>query len=321
MYTYLLCAAFSKLLVGAGSGGNFLTDVEVLDLSSPNSTCDKLQNLPMALVNSVGGLFEDRWPIICSGTNGDETVDNCFIFKDGSWKPGPTLNFARKRARGTCIPGKGLLVTGGYSSDLQNRITSTEFLQWDNQNNDDSLQWKLSVSLPKALDHHCIVAINESTFFITGGRQNTTTITSDTFFVHIDKNLTEPGPSLRVKRAEHSCGIFRDPHTQKFTLLVAGGLDLYDYGVTLDSVELLPQDSTEWSFGPKLPYPLQDAPAVMDQTGALLLVAGFSHTYTDSILKLANPHSSWTVLPDTKLKKARDSHVAILVPDHMVNCH
>ncbi len=91
----------------------------------------------------------------------------------------------------------------------------------------------------------------------------------------------------------------------------------------LSSVEILDQASNEWKDGPPLPTSMYSSRMVEDPNGGVILVGGISdlNGFEDSLYRL--PHGGagavWIKM-DQKLKIGRYWHVAILVPDYIIEC-
>merc|ERR1711887_505886 len=104
--------------------------------------------------------------MLCGGIGVNTTLDSkkgglskCFILaKNGTWVKGQGMKKTRMNARAVDTS-KGWWVTGGVGGDKI--LSSTEV--WDGKS------WKSHVKLPKPLHNHCLVKINSTHYFITGG--------------------------------------------------------------------------------------------------------------------------------------------------------
>ena len=76
-------------------------------------------------------------------------------------------------------------------------------------------------------------------------------------------------------------------------------------------------------FGPKLPVTIYRAQMVEDPSGGVIVIGGTTslQIYSASLYRLAHAGvgAKWVELPQ-KLSTGRYHHVAILVPDGLVNC-
>ena len=102
------------------------------------------------------------------------------------------------------------------------------------------------------------------------------------------------------------------------SVIVAGGVG--------GAVEILDPGMTDWRFGPELPIPaLIQGSMVQDPRGGVILVGGrsvdFLPVILDTLLRLQHTGvgANWEVM-DVQLKTPRFSHVAMFVPDFVVNC-
>jgi hypothetical protein len=136
------------------------------------------------------------------------------------------------------------------------------------------------------------------------------------------KQINFSGPPLKTARRQHSCGRIRtDSQSTEFSIIVAVGLSVNS--LQLFSVELLDEASNEWREGSELHTDIYASVMVEDPHGGVILVGGTSDyiKYEDSLYR--RPHGGagavWTKM-DQKLKIGRYWHVAILIPDYMVEC-
>jgi hypothetical protein len=60
----------TKLLIGTGYNGSFLTNVEIVDLSSQKTVCQDLPNYPQEIGWTLGGFYDLTMPMICGGWTG-----------------------------------------------------------------------------------------------------------------------------------------------------------------------------------------------------------------------------------------------------------
>jgi hypothetical protein len=136
------------------------------------------------------------------------------------------------------------------------------------------------------------------------------------------KQINFSGPPLKTARRQHSCARIRtDSQSTKFSIIVAVGLSVNS--LQLFSVELLDETSNEWIEGSNLNAEIYASQMVEDPNGGVILVGGTSDSipFEDTLYRL--PHGGagavWIKM-DQKLKIGRYWHVAILIPDYMVEC-
>ena len=60
----------TKLLVGTGYNGTFLSNVEIVDLSSEKTVCQDLPEFPRLIDEQIGGFHDLTTPILCGGWTG-----------------------------------------------------------------------------------------------------------------------------------------------------------------------------------------------------------------------------------------------------------
>ena len=145
-----------------------LDTVEVVDLSSENSTCKDAPNYPLKTAWAVGGLYNNTTPIICGGTSGNETYEDCFKLQGNSWISIQPMTVPREAASATKYPSavakssNDLLVIGGYNSEV-GILRSLEAFGPDG--------WKsVNSSLPEGVRWGCAMTVNETTVVLTGHR-------------------------------------------------------------------------------------------------------------------------------------------------------
>jgi hypothetical protein len=343
---------FTKLLIATGgSVADPLDTVEVIDLSSPNTTCKDLPNYPLKTIWSIGGLYNKTTPIICGGISGNVTNKDCFKLEENSWIPIQPMNVPRWSASATTYPSaaaksfQDLLVIGGYNSEAGGYLSSVEVFGPDGWN-------RINDNLPEGIHWGCAVTVNETTFVFTGGRTaSQTTVTSDTHWFDALNGKGSGGPRLNVARRSHGCGVIRSD--EGVYLVVVGGFNGSQY---LDSTEILEIGSNEWKEGPKLPMPIDDVIVVEDPaTNSLLIVGGKYYrketlvtssnknnnlqTETEvtsnnkddqqtevevtSIYRLSGPiseESRWEELPQKIKVGRRQGPVAFFIPDYLTDC-
>jgi hypothetical protein len=292
-----------------GSGGictvqNAALSVEVIDLKFPSTTCRTHPDLPTTAVDSMGGLGFQNSPLICGGVIyvGYYNISNkCYSFDGTLWTQSARMNKARFLGAMSFFPSQNssrrLMVTGG-TNDLQ----SAEVLT--------AQGWEM-FSIPGSFGQHCQVVVNSTTLLVIVGLN-----AKATFYVNTQTNVWVPGPTLRVYRSRHSCGMIKkDINSQEMSIIVAGGSDWRGF---LSSVEILDPGSNTWRSGPVLPMAREFAQMVEDHDGGVVVVGGNAQTFpgTDALLQLphAGPGAVWTLMKQ-KLKVARTEHVAFMVPD------
>ena len=251
---------------------------------------------------------------------------DCQTLINGVWTLTSTLNNIRRYSAISGFPNLNgpykHILTGGYNfnPDLsQNELSSNEALTGNG--------WKTVLPpLPVTMMAHCMVTINSTFVMVVGGRQNGVDFSSRTFLLDITKCSWTEGPRLAEGRNSHRCmRIPKDESSSEMVTIVVGGLGVPLAGATvprLNTTEILEDGSSQWRKGPLLPFGLHATADVEHPDGGALLVGGSEDRITNlrnSFLRLRHAESSWEELPQ-KLKIGRDSHVAVMVPDELVNC-
>jgi hypothetical protein len=165
-----------------------------------------------------------------------------------------------------------------------------------------------------------MVTVNLTTVMVIGGYQNSP-ISGKTFYFTFGEESWTEGPDLKNIRVLHSCGkIRRNKESQEMSIIVAGG---YDGSSRLSSVEILDEGSNEWQTGPELPFEIYGSQMVDDQNGGVVLIGGYSSAVVNLDTLYQLPHGGqdavWTKM-EQKMQTVRSSHIAILVPDNIVDC-
>ena len=87
---------FSKLLVGLGQTGSGLTkSVEIVDLEMSSTSCQSLDDFPLSLEGTVGGLGFDQTPRICGGFSAGSYRKDCYIYSNRDWTTGACKTFVK----------------------------------------------------------------------------------------------------------------------------------------------------------------------------------------------------------------------------------
>ncbi len=177
-------------------------------------------------------------------------------------------------------------------------------------------------ALPKTIDLHCLVTINSSMLFLTGGLLDTTYFgeSNYTYFFDVLNNKWISGPPLIYERYDHSCGVMNwfnsATGTTEKVVVVAGGTD--KMGNALSSVQLLFMSNyNNWADGPSLPKEISGSRMVEFQDG-VILVGGEGND--NQLYQLSSPDGPWTEMLQV-LKEKRIYPVTFLVPDEIVDCY
>ena len=308
LYFLFLIIGFSKLLT---CGGTSSESCEVLNLESPETTCQNPPNFPVRVFGAVGGLDLKENPIICAGLQDNLLSNNCFYLENNKWVPSHSLNIERGYAAAEVLQDGQFLLTGGYSDS--DYVNSGELLT--------PRGWESKLPpLPIAVGYHCMATVNSTTVMVIGGYYFQT-YSRKTFYFNLGEKSWTEGPELKQTRNSHSCGrIRRDKKGQEMSIVVVGGSSGTSY---LSSTEILDLKSNTWQTGPELPLGIKESQLVEDLNGGVVLIGG--NSASDSLLNTLYqlPHggqdAAWTLM-DQKMKVGRYLHLSIMVPDNIVHC-
>jgi hypothetical protein len=294
-------------MVALGRTRNGQTNsIEIIDLSSSESSCNNFPPYPYATERAKGQLSFHEIPLICGGY--DPNRNECKIFEYGEWRPFGSMTEARLDFAITKSPfgnDTKLFLTGGKN---EQHLATTEILK-------KGVFKKGPVKLPVNIAFHCMVLLNNTSVIVIGGIQNSS-YSGKTHILRTENMHWSNGPQLSVPRDLHSCAkIAKNTFETEQSIIVAGG---WTGTEEIISVEILDDGSSQWRRGPKLPYPICCSAMVEHPNGGVVLIGGRRDglTYLDTIFHLphAGEDAKWEELPQ-KLKHGRGFHTAFLVPD------
>ena len=143
---------------------------------------------------------------------------------------------------------KYYLISGGYDED-RNHLDSTEL--WDGE------RWSSHDPLPETLHSHCLVRLNNTHVFLTGGHSSRYNGYSRASYFYSKATGFQRAPDMRGRRRHHRCGL----HDGRYVIVaggsgdvfVAGGGDLYeDVWITSSSSECFDLETGTWYKGPSV---------------------------------------------------------------------
>jgi hypothetical protein len=242
------------------------------------------------------------------------TLSNrCYSFENNAWASSPTMSSVRVYAAAAQLQDGKLLVTGGYD-DLSHRHSSSEMLTEEG--------WESNIPpLPVTVYGHCMITVNSTTVMLIGGWQNGK-LSGNSFYYSLGEENWTGGPELMFKRGSTGCGKIRSNKVgPEMNFIVAGG---WNGSSRLSSVEILNEGSNMWQTGPELPFGVWRPQIIEDQNGGVVLIGGQSSSdiYLDTLYQLPNGDQDavWTKM-DQKIKNKGWLHLAIMVPDSIVDCN
>ena len=130
------------------------------------------------------------------------------------------------------------LIIGGYDEN-GNDLKTTELISSSGSEEGNKF--------PVSIWRHCSFPFNATHGIVTGGWQDGSYSSANTWFVHLTSTKVTPGPTMKTRRVWHGCSIFQNG-TKSFGI-VAGGYN-YNSGY-LDSTEMIDfdQESPTWTEG------------------------------------------------------------------------
>jgi len=199
----------------------------------PYPTMSTLVERIHSKILSCGGLIQYE------GESLPRASDRCYVFDraDQQWNTFHSLRCARYRAASIITPHGDFWIAGGnpeFPVMPDKAIDSTEIIPFDPKHVPD--HWHDGPALPEPLYGGCLVNINDcETAYIGGYSSN---ISSQSSAIHIYNWNTDEwraGPNLNVPRDGHECVKIKNPLGERWTVIIAGGLD--STGIPFDSVE------------------------------------------------------------------------------------
>jgi len=161
---------YTKMLVGVGVDNS----IEIVDLNTPETTCQHLPDFPQFPYFAVGGLINYGIPIICGSQyvnieNIGTFRNKCLKLENGAW----TLSHNLTDRFSTGIiespfqnKPKGLYILGAREYGSQRGTSTDHLLTYDGV--EDVLP-----TFPLIIHDHCFVLINSTTVMVIGGRDST----------------------------------------------------------------------------------------------------------------------------------------------------
>jgi hypothetical protein len=249
------------MVAGGFATGDYTRSVEIIDLETSSSTCQNFPNYPQRIRSFGGGAtLRDGSPLICGGATrgGTEDTNECLNYVNNEWRAFYNLTEAKHYVQVTKSPflqeDYDLIVVGGdrglfYESNVTEVLTSDG--------------WKSDI-LPELP--------NDSVVLCALWRDSKTVIAmgATTSFLMSDDFIWREGPSM-IGVLTFSCArILTDAGSDEFSIIAP-------IGVTVDYVQVLDPGSSEWRYGPTLPFEIGRATVVEDPLGGVILIGGENH--------------------------------------------
>ena len=210
----------------------------------------------------------------------------------------------------------GFLIVGGL--DRGGRMTdSVELLSAIGE------KFRSKRQFPKQISSGCLSPIDDTTVVLSGGYHYGFTITNSIWKYDFIRDEWEEMIPMKIGRAQHSCVVQEDSRSNQKKLVVAGGTVVGFSGTK--SVEIYNFHTKTWTNGPFLPLAISLSQLIPDGiNGGCILVAGraIMNSQTErltSVMHLSSESRDWKIL-GRHLKIGRDSHVAMLIPENLIQC-
>jgi hypothetical protein len=222
-----------KVLVTTGHPIATSVKSEVIDLEDSSNICQNLEDYPIQVGGSVGGLLNQGDPLVCGG--GFPVTNVCYVVN----QPGQSSEMLEKRgfSASLTLNRTHLWITGGLNGNVL--LQTSEFVSMGQAA-------VKGPDLPYAVQLHCLVGVNSSTALLCGG-SIFAGHSNECHYMDLEDHSWSQGPSMITKRYRHSCGIFKSAaHQGRNIVIAAGGHNGYN---DLDSVEFLDPTTNTWNEG------------------------------------------------------------------------
>ncbi len=297
----------SLLLIASGwaEHGHELT-TEIIHLGDPDKVCNGLGTTPIAGYGAVGGLLQNKYPMICGGNvHHSDIMDKCYIIGDNSQMPIP-MSIPRRFAASVVLNGNTLWITGGSVAD--SGITgTTEYVMRDGAVNGPDLP------VPNGVDAHCMVAIDSVTTLLIGGRRNSQRAWS---FDHNSESWKQLSDTMFVRNMP-SCGAIVDSADESTTIIMVTG------GGDVKETEIMIYGINAWLQTLEFPSKVNWGSSVVTADKRKAVVFGY---HDDEALSTAmysfqcfDKECQWTKMLQ-QLSVARQNLVGMLLPESMGIC-
>ncbi len=307
----------TKLLATTGlTDENVTTNVtEIIDLENPDSKCDDYLPYPLSqgTYGAVGGLLANDKPLICGGINKYEQ-QKCFHLGNSTVQ----AETAERRYLSVAVvtsDGSALWATGGEFSK------TTEYISVDGNADGPELPYDSHY-----FKSHCFLQLDLNTYMIVGGHSADGYL-SDTFFYHMENQSFTTGPKLTGSHHGMSCGVIKTEDSGEKVVVVAGGVVDSQRNKAIETWTIGSSDTVFTKLNSTLPTDLTTASSIVtsDQKG-MIVVGGYGFSSASSLDTLVKISCNTSIdchveEMEQKLRIPRRAHVAMLVPDSLVNCY
>jgi len=256
---------------GTGTGWDPNGESEVLNLPFFTTATCTPPVFPHGNTYGYVSTLTPDGPLLCGGGIKYDFQSSCHLLaRNGSWVISTPMLEKRSQAASVQLE-EGWWVTGGYNDTSSgSSLSSTELY--------DGNTWHSSVDLPTPMNGHCLVKLNSSHVFLTGGGAASYIYSRASGFIKLR--------DMSTWRYDHGCGLFGEQ------VWVGGG-----WGGP-KSTEYYSLSSSTWLPGPALPYQAWNGARMITLAGKLTMI------YYQEIWQLVGPGSvdggTWVVVAAMK---------------------
>jgi len=257
------------LFLGPGYGSYGQSEVLSLPSLRPSS-CSIATHPSGHVYATVGTISQDGQAIICGGYNYDSetTLRDCYTLGK-EWVMTQPMPGPRASADAANLEG-GWWVTGGAYDGDEHVLDSTLLLK--------DGEWHAGEDLPEGVHGHCMVQLNQTHVFYSGGFNGQGASASS--FIYSEMDGFVPQMEMSRKRYNHGC-VLRNNE-----VWVAGGYS--------ESVEIFSMSSGTWESGPALPFSAIGGEMV-DFSGDISFIGGYGDN-GNKIFQLDEEEMVWKVV-------------------------
>lgn len=274
------------LLIGPGHGSNGAS--EVLNLPSLTRANCSPPTFPNGEYWGYVGTLTTDGPLLCGGSVRRVFHLECHLLANsGEWVGMPPMQNARVWAAAVTL-GDAWWVTGGRTVLDRNTkwLATTEL--WHNQS------WSSYTDLPAGSDGHCLVKLNTTHVFLTGGYITTVGYSAASYIFSSATGFVKQSDMISA-RGYHACSLYSDN-----LVFVAGG-----QFNNIKTTEYFSLSTLRWLPGPDLPNhaPGGKMISVMEKT---LFIGGQGNKKILSLEKLLlSSKDTWEWVEVAEMKTAR----------------
>lgn len=294
--------SFDILMVIGGYDGQFLDDVELVDLADAGNSCGKTAPYPYPVADSVGFWFQNQ-PWVCGGEGStSDRYKECYAYDANAdeWTLKTSMATARAFAAKTTVKNGDELWISGGKDDNNNLLRSVEVLQSDGT-------FTSGPDLPEPIAQHCIEGVDDNRVFVSGGDVVGDNVGNKKAYMYSFVSQTwDSLPPMLEDRFGHTCQVMSPDADRGVEIVASGGWQSRDS-------EIFQLNVDTWRLGPFFDDNKYLSNSVAYNETFVLSGGYGSFAHSDDIWKFENSNITWKKLTQA-LVKARTSAAAMLVP-------